>query len=100
MNAENKHDWHLDRNVTISLIVALVMNMATTVWWASSISAAVTSLQSTDIKHEIMLQNLAVGRESNATRITTLEAKSTVIDAKLGRIEDKLDRVIEHQTKQ
>lgn len=96
---ENK-SWHLDRKVTVSLIFALLANAATTIWWASSISAAVATLNVTDTRHEILLNNLSIGRESNASRITSLEANKIAIETKLGRIEDKLDRVIEHQNKQ
>ena len=97
---DDDDNWHLDRKVTISLIVAMTINMATTVWWASAISAAVATLQTNDIKQDILTTNNSIGRESNANRITSLEAKATAVDSKLGRIEDKLDRIIEHQTKQ
>ena len=92
-------EWHLDRNVTVALILAILGNACATVWWASSISSAVGELRVTDVRHDGLLQTLTVGRESNANRITSLEAKGISIETKLGRIEDKIDRIIEHQIK-
>ena len=89
----------MDRKVTISLIISLLVNAGATIWWASSISFAVQELRSTDEKHELVLNSLTTGRESNANRITSLEAKGLSIETKLGRIEDKLDRIIEHSTR-
>ena len=91
--------WHLDRRVTVSLILALLGNACATVWWASTISSTVSDLRLTDARHDVLLQTLSTGRETNSNRITSLEAKEFSIETKLGRIEDKLDRLIEHQIK-
>ena len=92
-------EWHLDRNVTVALILAILGNAVTTVWWASSISSSIVELRASDIRHDSELATLAIGRESNANRITSLEAKGISIETKLIRIEDKLDRIIEKQNK-
>ena len=39
--------WHLDRRVPLALIVTIVMQTAGLVWWASSISERVNSLERT-----------------------------------------------------
>ena len=95
----NSRAWHLDRNVTVALIVAMLGNAAATVWWASSITSAITELRAINIRQDGEINIATAGREINSNRITSLEAKGISIEMKLVRIEDKLDRIIEKQTK-
>ena len=98
-NEQYNRAWHLDRNVTIALIVAILGNAGATVWWASSISSAISELRITNARQDSEISAAAIGREVNSNRITSLEAKGLSIETKLVRIEDKLDRLIEKQFK-
>lgn len=77
-------EWHLDRKVTLALIVALLANAGATVWWASRLEQRVTAIE---------------GQQSrpfqNTERIVRVEAQLDNAVRSLARIEEKLDRVIE-----
>jgi hypothetical protein len=47
MAARRKHstDWHLDKKVTVTLILALLANAGASVWWAARMDAAVQDSQ-------------------------------------------------------
>lgn len=38
-------DWHLDKRVPISLIVAILLQTATVIWWGSSLTERVNTLE-------------------------------------------------------
>jgi len=42
----NGESWHLDRRLPVAIIVALVMQSAGAVWWASKIDAKQDALES------------------------------------------------------
>lgn len=87
-------EWHLDKNVPIGLILALLVQTAGMVWWSASLNSQVG-------EHERRLLSIEAtddhrGREMNAIegRLASLEATG---DAQLGtlrRIEGILDRLI------
>jgi len=95
MTGEQSREWHLDRKFSIGLLLAIIGQTGGAIWWAATVSSTVAELRATDQKHEVTLQSLTTGRESNANRITTLEATVTGIGTHLDRIENKLDRLIE-----
>ena len=72
---DNKH-WHLDKRVPLALIVTIVVQTAGLVWWASSLSERVNSLERT--------------REATAPqadRLTRVEVKLEVMQQGIERIE-------------
>lgn len=79
-------EWHLDRKVTLSLILALLLNAGSTVWWASKLDSRITSLEDKNAKYEIIPERL--------TRVETQVGGMREDLRDLGR---KLDRVIESQ---
>lgn len=79
-------EWHLDRRVTLALIVALLANAGATIWWASKIEQRVTVIE-------------AQGQRpfQNTERIVRVEEQIDNAVRSLVRIEQKLDRVIEEK---
>ena len=72
---DNKR-WHLDKRVPLALIVTIVVQTAGLVWWASSLSERVNSLERT--------------REATAPqgdRLTRVEVKLEVVQQGIERIE-------------
>lgn len=85
MSGEVSSNWHLDKKVPITLIVTLIVQSATIVWWARGIEARVYAVEKDQAKQE--------KRDDNQDR----EARDAVIQlrAQLERIDQKLDRLIE-----
>ena len=97
MTEEQSREWHLDRKFSIGLVAALLAQTVGIVWWAATLNSTVAELHIADQRHEVSLSALTAGRESNASRITTLEATVNSIGVHLDRIETKLDRLIEEK---
>lgn len=83
---ENRREWHLDRKVTLGLILALLANSGATVWWASRLEQRVAHIEAS--------QSRPV---QNTERIARVETKIESAVESLERIERKLDRVIENR---
>jgi hypothetical protein len=80
MRDEDTH-WHLDKRVPIALILAIILQTAGLVWWASSLSERVNSLERT--------------RDANAPqgdRLTRVEVKIESIQTGIDRIERLIRR--------
>lgn len=66
--------WHLDKRVPLALIFAIMANIATTIWWAASLSSAVDQ----DRANIEMLRNEMLNQQKNGQhnteRIIRIEA--------------------------
>lgn len=38
-------DWHLDKRVNVSIILALAMHLGTSIWWASNMTEKMTQVE-------------------------------------------------------
>ncbi|MCA1298049.1 hypothetical protein [Stappia indica] len=83
-DADQRREWHLDRKVTIGLIVALMMHAGSTVWWAASISNRVAHLE-----------DVADRTQEQPERLARLEAQIASLSDYLRRIDSKMDRLFE-----
>lgn len=79
----SKH-WVLDKRVPLALILTLIVQTGGIVWWASGISSRVTSLE----------ERLITAADQPG-RIIKLETQIDNLTRLMGRIEDKLDRVLD-----
>lgn len=78
--------WHLDKKVPIALIVAILIQTGTGVWWLSSINSRVVSLEA---------RNAAASDQPG--RIIRVETQIENMNTLMRRIEEKLDRVLERK---
>lgn len=74
-------EWHLEKKVTLGLIVALLVNIVSSVWWAASINS------------QVMTQQKALDYQGNQI--------SVIISAQAGVGERlaKMESAINYQTK-
>ena len=96
--AERKREWHLDRTVTLGLIVAVVGVIITlagqtlgAVWWASQLNARTAQSEAKIVKLEAVIE----GQTQDLGRIAVIEAEVRATNRRLDRIEQGLDRLIE-----
>lgn len=82
--------WHMDRNVTLGLIFAVLMQTAGAVWWASAMNAKVD-------------QQAAILAEQGA-RLRTVEQSAqaqqiagATVSAQIGAMRETLDQVRQDQ---
>lgn len=83
---QRQQEWHLDRKVTLSLIIALLANAAASVWFAAQLDQRVTSIE----QHQTRALD-------TPERIARVETQVEGLREYLARIERKLDRVIERK---
>lgn len=76
--------WHLDKRVPIALIVTLIIQTGGAIWWASSIASRVSSLE-----------ERVITAADQPGRIIKLETQIDNLTRLMGRIEDKLDKVLD-----
>lgn len=68
MNDPATSSWHLDKRVPIALILTILVQSGTAIWWAATTTGRVAAIEN---------------------------VVSQSITTRLNRIEDKLDRLIE-----
>lgn len=88
MTSDNRTrvDWHLDRRVSLSIIVLLIANIAAGVWWAATTDARLERL-------EEMTTATAERSKDNADRIVDMRIRAAEQDQKLQSILDLLQRI-------
>jgi hypothetical protein len=64
MSDESEKHWHLDKRVPLALIITIMMQTGGALWWASSLSERVSSLE-----REFTM------RAPQADRLTRVEVK-------------------------
>ena len=81
---ERVKEWHLDRKVTISLILALLVNAGATVWFAAQLDQRVAHLEDEQVRDA-----------ETPERMARVETQVEALGESLSRIERKIDRAIE-----
>jgi hypothetical protein len=81
--------WHLDKKVPIALIVTLLMQTGTIVWWARGVEARVQALETMEIRNERKFEIVASDRD----RTVRLEEQMRSVVELLRKIEAKIDRI-------
>ncbi len=78
---QSKEPWHLDRQIPLALIGAILIQTGAAFWWASSINVRVEALEAWKQDSKTMATDIAV-------------VKSQVSDVKgiLNRIEEQFSR--------
>lgn len=71
---ENKQEWHLDRKVTLGLIVALLANACGSVWWAAKLDTTVSH-------HEQKIVTMAAS-------VNQLSTQQNSVNENLARIQE------------
>lgn len=83
--------WHLDRRVPISIIIALALQTITFVYlgttWKADIDHRIGSLEKGEVARIALEGRLDTIRTTSAERLTALETKFEFIQQSLNRIE-------------
>ena len=73
--------WHLDRRVPLAMILAIIMQTCTFIWWASSLTERVNTLE-----------RERVATAPQGDRLTRVEVKVEGVQTSLDRIERLIRR--------
>ena len=83
--------WHLDKRVPISLIIAILIQSASAFWWASGVTRDVQNLQ-------ISTRELAAENKERVKRIDELGQLQTefrYMRESLARVEKALEKIVD-----
>ena len=76
--------WTLDKRIPLALVLTVGLQTAGMVWWAATLSSRVTNLETA-----------LAGSSGQDGRIIRVETKLEAVANDLGRIEQKVDRLID-----
>ncbi len=85
---DDKH-WHLDRRVPIALIITIIMQTIGIVWWATSLSARVETLEHRFAElgtYQARIVRLEEKQNAVYQRLDRIEAIQRRIEAKIDRL--------------
>jgi len=82
--------WHLDRKVPITIIVALLLQTAGVVWWAASEEARLTAVMQRDAAQDDRINDLSIDVQAQKVNSATMQAQ-------LSAIKDTLDQLRQDQ---
>jgi hypothetical protein len=77
LQAQPQEPWHLDKKVPVALIVAIIMQTATAVWWAAGISAR-------DNEQERRISSIEVWQDGTQQQLQKLNESVARMDERLG----------------
>jgi hypothetical protein len=77
--------WHLDRRVPVAIILALLLQTVTVVWWGAQMDARVATLELHDLSNGPTSERLARVEENLKAQGETLVR----IDRRLERMEER-----------
>ena len=80
---DNAEPWYIDRRIPIAVILAFIFQGGAIIWYASSETAKVESLQQRSIAQESIL----TGPQGLSERLTRVEEKQSAAQKSLDRIE-------------
>jgi flagellar basal body-associated protein FliL len=88
-------EWHLDKNVPISIIVALLVYAGIAIWWGSQMQAQIQVVQKEQEKKAIEEKERVIDSLMN-NKIDNIRALIGPINQTLVRLDVKLDSINEN----
>lgn len=87
-----KEGWHLEQKVTITLILAILLNAASTIWWASKLDYTVSNHELRITSTEQQTQNLKDKSSLLVERLARIEANQEFQNQTLREIKEVLKK--------
>lgn len=88
-------DWHLNRSVSMTIIILLLGNIATSIWWASSINSDITALRDTPAIISVMKERLV----KLETTVETHNKYFNKLNDTLEKFNTTIDRIDREQSR-
>jgi len=85
-------EWHLEKKVTLGLIVAMVLNLGSSVWWAASLNSQVMNQQKSIDGQAGQINAIITSQAGVGERLAKMESAIGYQTKALDRIEEKLGK--------
>lgn len=104
-NGEPNNNWHLDKRVPITLIVAIMLQTGSFIWFMSGLNSDVEGLERRTQRMEVRNTMLEANVSANTTSVAVFNENlvhfrqtQDRMEASLQRMEDMLDAMaLEHE---
>jgi uncharacterized coiled-coil protein SlyX len=83
-------EWHLEKKVTLGLIIALVLNIGSSVWWASALNSQVLAQQKSLDSQAGQINAIITAQAGVGERLAKMESAIGYQTKALDRIEESL----------
>jgi|GEM_PF-1002542 hypothetical protein len=93
-----KNDWHLEKKVTISLIVSILLQTCAIVWWGSKLDSRVGFLEEKVTMEHSRIDNQEKEFKDAASRLARVEERTAAMLDILRRIEVRIDAIPSRRT--
>lgn len=93
MTEDERQEWHLDRKVSIAMIIGLLGNMAAGVWFASKMDSRVERNEAAILTLVEERSRMWDRMDSQNTAVSALRADIAGISARLDYMTRALDRL-------
>ena len=87
---QSENSWHLDKRVPIAMILTIAAQTLGAVWWAGAINQRMAAVE----RRQNLMEERTVS-QAHESRIAVLEAQWRTVDARLDRIEVRLDVIMD-----
>lgn len=84
---KNVADWHLSKTVTIGVILSLLLNSASVIWWGSGLNTDVSNLKQANLEERVI--KLEVLQSENAKVMQKLNDTLDKVDVTVKKINDE-----------
>jgi len=91
-DTQGRESWHLDKKVPIAMMIAIAIQTAAMIWWASGIDEKVREHTTALIDQIQRITKLEDARLVAAERLSKIETLATAIADSVQRIERKVDQ--------
>jgi hypothetical protein len=85
-------EWHLEKKVTITIIVMLLANVVSSIWWASKLDHMVNSHESRISSTEEQIKIMAERNGMTLERLARIEANQQFQNETLREIKDAIKK--------
>lgn len=85
-----QREWHLDRKVTLGLILAILLNAGSSIWWAASLNEQVLNHRKELDTHTAQISHMMNAQAGIGERLAKIEAGIIYQTKILDKMDDKL----------
>ena len=100
--SENRF-WHLDRGIPLAMIVGMILQTGTVVWWAAHLDSRVGNLEAAKVARDAQLAGIdakllagdSIRNDLNVRLIHVEDKTIAVLDA-VAKVDIKVDKLVEN----
>ena len=90
-NEDSRRQWHLDRRVPVSIILALLLQTTGIVVWATRIDSRVNTLETNTVEHNQYDRIKQTEQDARLSALEQLYSKIAVIESRQQDVIKRLD---------